>query len=128
MKKLLTLIFIASAFLMLQCSDKATKSEMSSSTVKLEKGTSVYACACGPSCKCNSISMKPGNCTCGTKLTKATVVSNDGNEVVLDINGKNQTMKAKPKYKCGCGPSCTCGFISDNPGKCVCGADLIEAK
>src|SRR4030067_2343234 len=27
--------------------------------------TGKFACACGPDCKCDSISQNPGNCTCG---------------------------------------------------------------
>ncbi len=27
-----------------------------------------YACACGPSCQCGTISQKPGNCTCGKPM------------------------------------------------------------
>jgi len=27
-----------------------------------------YACACGPDCKCDTISQKPGTCTCGKEL------------------------------------------------------------
>jgi len=29
-----------------------------------------YACACGPTCKCNTISQNPGKCTCGTEMSK----------------------------------------------------------
>ncbi len=29
-----------------------------------------YKCACGPDCKCNTISQNPGNCTCGKKMNK----------------------------------------------------------
>jgi hypothetical protein len=29
-----------------------------------------YACNCGPKCQCNTISQKPGNCTCGKKMAK----------------------------------------------------------
>jgi hypothetical protein len=27
-----------------------------------------YACACGPGCKCDTISQNPGNCSCGKKM------------------------------------------------------------
>lgn len=27
-----------------------------------------YACACGPDCKCDTISQKPGNCSCGKPM------------------------------------------------------------
>jgi len=29
-----------------------------------------YACACGPDCKCDTISQNPGNCTCGKKMVE----------------------------------------------------------
>jgi hypothetical protein len=29
-----------------------------------------YMCACGPECKCDTISQNPGNCTCGKKMKK----------------------------------------------------------
>ena len=29
-----------------------------------------YKCACGPDCKCDTISQNPGKCTCGTKMKK----------------------------------------------------------
>jgi hypothetical protein len=34
------------------------------------KTTGQYACACGPTCKCNTISQNPGKCTCGTEMSK----------------------------------------------------------
>ncbi len=30
-----------------------------------------YVCACGPDCKCNTISQNPGNCSCGKKMIEA---------------------------------------------------------
>ena len=27
-----------------------------------------YACACGPTCNCDTISQKPGKCPCGTEM------------------------------------------------------------
>jgi hypothetical protein len=32
--------------------------------------TGKYACACGPSCGCKTISQKPGKCSCGHDLAK----------------------------------------------------------
>jgi hypothetical protein len=34
------------------------------------KTTGKYACACGPDCKCNTISQNPGKCTCGNEMKK----------------------------------------------------------
>ena len=32
--------------------------------------TGKFACACGPKCKCDTISQQKGNCTCGKKMKK----------------------------------------------------------
>jgi hypothetical protein len=34
------------------------------------KTTGKYACACGPDCKCNTISQNPGKCPCGNEMKK----------------------------------------------------------
>lgn len=34
------------------------------------KTAGLYICGCGPDCKCNTISDKPGKCTCGKELQK----------------------------------------------------------
>jgi len=34
------------------------------------KMTGKYVCACGPECKCDTISQNPGKCTCGVDLKK----------------------------------------------------------
>ncbi len=34
------------------------------------KTTGKYACACGPDCKCETISQNPGKCPCGTEMKK----------------------------------------------------------
>ena len=34
------------------------------------KSVGKYACACGPACKCDTISQKPGKCTCGKEMKK----------------------------------------------------------
>ncbi len=44
-----------------------------SGKMDLKVGEEVYVCNCGPSCPCNSMSMKEGNCTCGNKMVKAKV-------------------------------------------------------
>jgi hypothetical protein len=33
--------------------------------------TGKYICACGPECKCNAVSQKPGKCPCGMEMKKA---------------------------------------------------------
>ena len=59
------------------------KDLVKSKVVKVEEGMAVldvngkeetfpttgkYACACGPSCNCDTISQSPGNCTCGQPM------------------------------------------------------------
>ena len=34
------------------------------------KMTGKYACACGPECKCDTISQNPGKCKCGNEMKK----------------------------------------------------------
>ena len=34
------------------------------------KTTGKYICACGPDCKCDTISQNPGKCTCGKEMKK----------------------------------------------------------
>ncbi|RMG56095.1 MAG: hypothetical protein D6722_26965 [Bacteroidetes bacterium] len=53
---------------------KVVKVEGTMATVKIGDREQVfnmvgkYACACGPQCKCGSISQKPGKCVCGTEM------------------------------------------------------------
>jgi hypothetical protein len=35
---------------------------------KTYKSVGKYTCACGPDCKCDTISQKPGKCTCGKEM------------------------------------------------------------
>ncbi len=35
-----------------------------------------YACACGPDCKCDTISQNPGNCSCGKKMIEVKAKAN----------------------------------------------------
>ena len=53
---------------------KITKIEAGKITVEARTKPFVsvgkYACACGPGCKCDTISQNPGNCTCGKKMVE----------------------------------------------------------
>ena len=53
---------------------KVTKVEKGKITVESRAKPFVsigkYACACGPDCKCDTISQNPGNCTCGKKMVE----------------------------------------------------------
>jgi len=98
------------------------------SRLVLKPGDEIFACGCGAGCDCQTLSRKPGTCACGQPLVKAKVKSVGEGTAVLVIGGKEQTFKTVGKYMCGCGPSCACGTISQKPGKCSCGADLVEVK
>jgi len=51
---------------------KVTKVEKSMISVegqtKTYNSVGKYTCACGPDCKCDTISQKPGKCTCGKEM------------------------------------------------------------
>ncbi len=51
---------------------KVTKVEKGKITVESRKkpfiSVAKYACACGPECKCDTISQNPGNCSCGKPM------------------------------------------------------------
>ena len=38
----------------------------------------IYWCNCGPECKCNSVSTKPGKCSCGKEMAGGHVIWVDG--------------------------------------------------
>jgi len=105
----------------------------------------LYTCDCGKECKCNSMSVNPGNCTCGKPMKWGHVVKIEGNEALLCTCAegckcgldpkdpakcgcgqpiKRVDMKGKGIYFCNCGGSCLCNTVSDKPGKCKCGMDL----
>ncbi len=105
----------------------------------------LYSCNCGPECKCNSLSTKPGDCKCGKPMKWGHVVKIEGNEALVctcdegckcGIDPKDSTKCGCGKplkrinlagtgiYFCNCGGSCMCNTVSDKPGKCKCGMDL----
>lgn len=107
----------------------------------------LYVCNCGPECKCNTVSTKPGNCTCGEKLAPMHILKIEGDEALLCTCGKGCTCKLDPDdpakcgcgkavkkvslkglYVCNCGSGCMCNTVSDKPGKCRCGAELRKVE
>jgi hypothetical protein len=98
--------------------------------MELKVGDEVYVCNCGEKCPCNTMSSNPGNCTCGNEMVKAKVlkVSPGKAEVKAESWAKARVFKTIGKYTCGCGPGCKCNTISQNPGKCTCGADMVKVK
>jgi hypothetical protein len=109
----------------------------------------VYWCNCGPECKCNSVSTKPGKCSCGKEMAGGHVVFTEGNTALactcgpgcscaIDPNDHSKCGCGKPikrldltgtgLYFCNCGGSCGCNTVSDKPGTCKCGMPLHQAK
>lgn len=62
------------------------------SKMNVKVGDEVYVCNCGEDCACGTISMKPGNCSCGKPMVKAKVtkVDEDGN---ISVEGQKKTYK-----------------------------------
>lgn len=107
----------------------------------------LYVCGCDDKCTCNSLSKKPGKCTCGKKMIPTHVLKIEGTEAVLCQCGKDCTcqidkndptkcgcgkpvkrVSLKGKYICGCGPDCQCNSIANKPGKCKCGKKLVKVE
>lgn len=87
-------------------------------------GETIYVCACGAGCDCQTVSRKDGKCTCDKPLAKTTVIKIEGGKLFANVNGAEQTYFTNAKYACGCGDGCTCGTISQKPGKCACGNEM----
>ena len=48
--------------------------------------------------------------------------------VYATVDGKELSAPTQGKYACGCGEGCNCGSISQKPGKCACGKDMVKVK
>jgi hypothetical protein len=96
----------------------------------LKVGEAVFACDCGADCPCQSMAKKAGNCTCGKAMVSAKVTKVADGMAYLQAPGweKPRAFNMVGKYACNCGPACDCNFISQNPGKCVCGNDLKKVS
>lgn len=100
----------------------------STGTMKVKVGESIWVCGCGESCPCMSMANTKGVCACGKDLVQGKVTKVGKGTATVLVNGKEQVFKTTGKYMCGCGPSCKCGTISQTPGKCACGKDLVPVK
>ena len=99
-----------------------------------------YVCDCGPKCRCDTISSKPGKCGCDRPTTRMYLLDIKGGTASFcycekscdcKISDKDpnkcacgnpvKKVSLKGKYVCDCGPGCKCGVIADKPGKCPCG-------
>lgn len=123
MKKMLAAILMVLFVLSFVSLAMAEKGKM-----ELKVGDEVYACNCGEKCPCNTMSRNPGSCTCGSPMVKAKVlkVGPGTAEIKADSWDKPRVFKTIGKYTCSCGPDCKCDSISQNPGKCTCGADMVK--
>jgi hypothetical protein len=87
-------------------------------------GDTIYVCACGAGCDCQTISRNSGNCACDKPMAKTTVTKIEGDKLFATVSGAEQAFSIKAKYACACGAGCACGTISQKPGKCTCGKDM----
>ncbi|MHB8881749.1 MAG: hypothetical protein ACYC69_09635 [Thermodesulfovibrionales bacterium] len=101
-----------------------------SGKMDLKVGDEIYACNCGESCPCNTMSKMEGKCTCGKDMVKAKVMKVEDGRAMLKADSweKERPFKTTGKYTCDCGPACKCETISQNPGKCTCGMDLKKVE
>jgi len=93
--------------------------------LQLKAGDTAYVCGCGEKCACQVLSKKPGKCGCDHDLVKVSVSKVKGSKVFYETGGKQYTASMKGKYTCPCEGDC-CEMISQKPGKCPCGKDLIK--
>jgi len=89
-------------------------------------GDEIYVCACGEMCDCDTMSIRPGQCSCGKDMIKTKVTKVDENMIYVESQKKG--LKRLGKYACACGPGCQCNTISQKPGKCSCGVPMKELK
>ena len=147
------LVLVAAAFVLGACAQKGGMQEgmhKEQGPGGMAQGSAViYWCDCGPECKCNAVSLKPGKCSCGKEMVGGHVVFTEGNTALVCTCGPTCTCKIDPKdhakcgcgkpvkkinlegtglYFCNCGGSCGCNTISDKPGACKCGMPLHQAK
>jgi hypothetical protein len=127
-KKMKKILLIASVFVMIAfvaLSFAGAKAKMD-----LKVGDEVYACDCGDSCPCKSMSKNAGKCTCDKDMVKAKVTKVEGDKVMLKAEkwDKEREFKTAGKYICACGPECNCDTISQSPGKCHCGKEMKKVE
>jgi hypothetical protein len=122
MKKILISLFVASLLLV------AVVAFADKTVPVYKKGDAVFVCNCGDSCPCKTMARKAGKCSCGKELVKGVVSNVEGDKLVVTAGDKNLNFPAKAKFACGCAEGCNCGTVSQKPGKCGCGTEMIEVK
>ncbi len=94
--------------------------------MNVKVGDEIYVCNCGEMCDCDTMSMKPGQCSCGKDMVKTKVTKVDENMIYVEAYKKG--LKRTGKYACACGAGCNCNTISQKPGSCSCGKPMKEVK
>jgi hypothetical protein len=122
MKKILIGLFVASLLLV------AVVAFADKTVPVYKKGDAVYVCGCGEGCPCKTMARKEGKCSCGKELVKGVVSNDDGDKLVVTVGGKDLNFPSKAKFTCACGEGCNCGTVSQKPGKCTCGKEMMEVK
>jgi hypothetical protein len=102
--------------------------ELKGGKIDLKVGDEVYACGCGESCPCYTVSRSPGKCTCGSDPVKAKVTKIVGDKALIEVKGKVIAFPMVGKYACPCGVGCNCDTVIQAPGKCACGKDLKKVE
>ena len=118
----LSLLFVCAAAV-LAFADKGPNDKFDA-----KAGDTIYVCGCGAGCDCGSLGKKAGTCSCGKELVKTTVNKVENGKVFYTLDGKELSAPTQGKYACGCGDGCDCGSVSQKPGKCSCGKDMVKVK
>lgn len=92
----------------------------------VKAGDEIYVCGCGAGCDCKTVSKKEGKCSCSKDLIKVKVTKVEKGKAFFVQDGKEASVSLTGKYACACGPECDCQTISQKPGKCGCGKDLVK--
>lgn len=125
--KRLVLVVISLLFVFgaagLVCADKGAKGMFSA-----KAGDEIYVCGCGEACKCSTLGLKEGKCSCGKDMVKTTVTKVEEGKVFYKVGDKELSALQKGKFMCGCGEACKCGYVSQKEGKCGCGKDMVKVK
>jgi len=94
--------------------------------LEVKAGDEIYVCGCGEGCDCKTVSKKEGKCVCNKDLIKVTVTKVEKGKAFFMQDGKEASTPLKGKYMCACGPQCDCQTISQKPGKCGCGKEMVK--